>query len=112
MARQREDRPEPNGLAAACGVLLAKDSGDPTGDGRGPPTRGGTVVVALRADIDSWNPYAAGDLTSVAVLDLLYPRLVVEMGPGDYVNIPAHKRHRVEWTTPDAPTVWLAVHYR
>jgi cupin 2 domain-containing protein len=36
---------------------------------------------------------------------------LVEMGPGDYVNIPAHKRHRVEWTTPDAPTVWLAVHY-
>ena len=37
---------------------------------------------------------------------------LVEMGPDDYVNIPAHKRHRVEWTTPDAPTVWLAVHYR
>jgi cupin 2 domain-containing protein len=33
------------------------------------------------------------------------------MGPGDFVNIPAHKRHRVEWTTPDEPTVWLAVHY-
>ena len=36
---------------------------------------------------------------------------LVEMGPGDFVNIPAHKRHRVEWTTPDRPTVWLAVHY-
>ncbi len=36
---------------------------------------------------------------------------VLEMGPGDYVNIPAHRRHRVEWTTPEAPTVWLAVHY-
>ena len=35
----------------------------------------------------------------------------VEMKPGDFVNIPAHKRHRVEWTTPDEPTVWLAVHY-
>jgi len=35
----------------------------------------------------------------------------VEMKPGDYINIPAHKRHRVEWTTPDEPTVWLAVHY-
>jgi cupin 2 domain-containing protein len=35
----------------------------------------------------------------------------LEMKPGDYVNIPAHKRHRVEWTTPDEPTVWLAVHY-
>ena len=35
----------------------------------------------------------------------------VEMKPGDFVNIPARKRHRVEWTTPDEPTLWLAVHY-
>jgi cupin 2 domain-containing protein len=35
----------------------------------------------------------------------------VEMRPGDFVNIPAHRRHRVEWTTPDEPTVWLAAHY-
>jgi cupin 2 domain-containing protein len=36
---------------------------------------------------------------------------MVEMKPGDFMNIPAHKRHRVEWTTPDEPTVWLAVFY-
>ncbi len=30
--------------------------------------------------------------------------------PGDYVWIPAHCRHRVEWTGPDTPTVWLALH--
>jgi cupin 2 domain-containing protein len=35
----------------------------------------------------------------------------VELKPGDFVNIPAHQRHRVEWTTPDEPTIWLAVHY-
>jgi cupin 2 domain-containing protein len=35
----------------------------------------------------------------------------VEMRPGDFLNIPSHKRHRVEWTTPDEPTIWLAVHY-
>ncbi len=34
------------------------------------------------------------------------------LGPGDFVDIPAHRRHRVEWTHPDEPTVWLAVHYR
>jgi cupin 2 domain-containing protein len=33
----------------------------------------------------------------------------VEMKPGDFVNIPAHKKHRIEWTTPDGPTIWLAV---
>ena len=35
----------------------------------------------------------------------------IELKPGDFVNIPAHKKHRVEWTTPDEPTIWLAVHY-
>jgi cupin 2 domain-containing protein len=37
---------------------------------------------------------------------------VVEMRPGDHTTIPAGTRHRVEWTTPDEPTVWLAMHYR
>jgi cupin 2 domain-containing protein len=36
----------------------------------------------------------------------------VEMGMGDWINIPAHRKHRVEWTTPDGPTVWLAVFFR
>lgn len=36
---------------------------------------------------------------------------MVEMRPGDFINIPAHQKHRVEWTTPHEPTVWLAVHY-
>jgi cupin 2 domain-containing protein len=31
--------------------------------------------------------------------------------PGDYVELPAHVRHRVEWTDPDRPTVWLAIHW-
>jgi cupin 2 domain-containing protein len=35
----------------------------------------------------------------------------VEMKTGDFVNIPAHQKHRVEWTTPGEPIVWLAVHY-
>ena len=35
----------------------------------------------------------------------------VEMRPGDFMNISAHKKHWVEWTTPDEPTIWLAVHY-
>jgi cupin 2 domain-containing protein len=35
----------------------------------------------------------------------------IEMRPGDWINLRAHQRHRVEWTTPDEPTVWLAVHY-
>jgi cupin 2 domain-containing protein len=36
----------------------------------------------------------------------------LELRPGDFVNIPAHRRHRVAWTTPTEPTIWLAVFYR
>ena len=36
---------------------------------------------------------------------------MVEMKPGDSINIPAHKKHRVDWTTPDEPTIWLGVRY-
>lgn len=32
------------------------------------------------------------------------------LGPGDHVFIPAHARHRVEWTNADPPTMWLAIH--
>jgi cupin 2 domain-containing protein len=35
------------------------------------------------------------------------PRL---LGPGDWLEIPAHARHRVEWTDAERPTVWLAVY--
>lgn len=31
------------------------------------------------------------------------------LGPGDHLHIAAHRRHRVEWTDPTTPTVWLAV---
>ena len=42
---------------------------------------------------------------------LRFDDALVELRPGDFMNIPPHRRHRVEWTTPDHPTVWLAVHY-
>ncbi|AOU98764.1 cupin [Acidihalobacter yilgarnensis] len=35
----------------------------------------------------------------------------LHLRPGDWIDIPALRRHRVEWTTPDTETVWLAVHY-
>ena len=36
---------------------------------------------------------------------------VVEMKAGDWIDIPAHRKHHVEWTTPDEKTIWLAVFY-
>jgi cupin 2 domain-containing protein len=35
----------------------------------------------------------------------------VELNEGDYINIPSHKKHRVEWTDPENETIWLAVFY-
>lgn len=36
----------------------------------------------------------------------------IELVRGDFVNIAAHRKHRVAWTTPLEPTIWLAVFYR
>lgn len=33
------------------------------------------------------------------------------LNPGDWLRIPAHCRHRVEWTEQTGQTIWLAVHY-
>jgi cupin 2 domain-containing protein len=30
---------------------------------------------------------------------------------GDWLDIAAHRRHRIEWTAPDRLTIWLAVFY-
>ncbi len=35
----------------------------------------------------------------------------VVLKTGDYINICAHQKHRVEWTDPEEETIWLAVHY-
>ena len=43
---------------------------------------------------------------------LRFESRTLDLKPGDYVNIRAHEMHRVDWTTPDEPTIWLAVHYR
>ena len=34
-----------------------------------------------------------------------------DLAPGDFLDIAPHRRHRVEWTLPGQPTIWLAVHY-
>lgn len=33
-----------------------------------------------------------------------------DLNAGDYLLIPSHARHRVEWTPPGLNTIWLAVH--
>jgi len=33
------------------------------------------------------------------------------LNPGDSYFFPAQQKHRVEWTDPKEPTIWLAVHF-
>mgnify|MGYP000197528674 CR=1 FL=1 len=49
-------------------------------------------------------------MQGAARLRLVDPEEEVTLQPGDCLLIPAHRRHRVEWTDPDAETVWLALH--
>ncbi|HEY6434435.1 MAG TPA: cupin domain-containing protein, partial [Acetobacteraceae bacterium] len=57
-------------------------------------------------DWDEWVVLLAGS----AGLQIEHEPAVRALHQGDYVAIPAHIRHRVEWTAPDQPTIWLAVH--
>jgi len=51
-------------------------------------------------------------LTGSATLHLEQDGRRLELKPGDWVEIAAHVRHRVERTDAGAPTIWLAVHRR
>ena len=35
----------------------------------------------------------------------------IRLLPGDHLLIPANIPHRVSWTDPDQPTIWVAVHF-
>jgi cupin 2 domain-containing protein len=50
-------------------------------------------------------------LQGSAVLRFEEPSCQLELSPGDYVLILAHRRHRVETTDLDLPSVWLALHF-
>lgn len=55
---------------------------------------------------DEWVCVIAGAATLV-IEGEPHPR---HMKPGDWLELPAHLRHRVAWTDTSQPTIWLAVH--
>ena len=61
----------------------------------------------LVQDWDEWGVLLAGE----AKLRIEGESAARELKPHDWMNIPAGVRHRVEWTSQDPPTVWLALHY-
>ena len=69
----------------ACGIVCGCAAPDPRSDtvATAEPVRGGSLVVALQGEIDSWNPYTTQESAAADVLELLYPRLVREIGSGD-----------------------------
>ncbi|OPY13410.1 MAG: Cupin domain protein [Syntrophus sp. PtaU1.Bin005] len=50
-------------------------------------------------------------LRGKACLSFSGPDDLVTLKPGDSLLIPAHTRHRVEWTDPEQETIWLAVFF-
>ena len=50
-------------------------------------------------------------LTGSAQLRIADEPTARQLAPGDFVNIPAHQKHRVDATTANEPTIWLAVFY-
>jgi cupin 2 domain-containing protein len=50
-------------------------------------------------------------LRGAAILEFEGDHEPLRLTPGDHVNVLPHRRHRVAWTTPDEPTVWLAIFY-
>jgi len=50
-------------------------------------------------------------LSGSAKLSFKNDNSTVELRTGDYLTIPTGTHHRVEWTDPDAKTVWLALHF-
>jgi cupin 2 domain-containing protein len=62
---------------------------------------------------DSWYDQSQHEWVIVlkGAARLQFEEGMVEMKPSDFINIPAFQKHRVDWTTPNEPTVWLGVRY-
>lgn len=56
---------------------------------------------------NEWVAVLAGN----GVLELQDPDEVIQLNVGDFLLIPAHRRHRVQSTAEDVPTVWLAIFF-
>lgn len=48
-------------------------------------------------------------LKGAAALHIEGEQQLLILNPGDHVLLPAHCRHRVEWTAPEGDTVWLGL---
>jgi cupin 2 domain-containing protein len=56
--------------------------------------------------LDEWVAVLKGSATLE-----FYNGSVIELEEGDYIKIPAHRKHRVTRTSEKPNTIWLAIHY-
>lgn len=49
-------------------------------------------------------------LQGQARLQFAQDRTIITLTAGDYLFIPAHQKHRVDWTDPATTSIWLAIH--
>lgn len=59
-------------------------------------------------ETDEWVVLLSGSAT----LRFESPAEAFDLAPGDWLLIPAHRRHRVERTAEHGETVWLALHFQ
>ena len=73
------------------------------------------VSVAHASPPDQWYDQAHPEWVAVlrgsAGLVFEGSSEILVLRAGDYILIPAHRRHRVEWTDASSETIWLALHY-
>ena len=62
-------------IVASCG---SPQTPPQTTASDGTSAQGGTVVIGLLSDVQSWNPYLVEDLDTEQVLALIYPSLAIE----------------------------------
>ncbi|TXK92904.1 phosphoribosylaminoimidazole carboxylase [Methylococcaceae bacterium HT4] len=58
-------------------------------------------------DREEWVLLVQGE----AVLEFAGQPKLIKLQTGDYLHIPAHCKHRVNWTHPDKDSIWLAIHF-
>ena len=75
--------------------IISRGQSSPEGDGW------------YNQDNDEWVLVLSGS----AGLRFENEKNIIVLREGDFINIPAHLKHRVEWTDKNQETVWLALYY-
>lgn len=72
------------------------------------------VSTGQASQVDQWYDQPHDEwvilLAGSARLQFAKDKAIILLTAGDYLFIPAHEKHRVDWTDPAVASVWLAIH--